>query len=287
MALTRLWAGIRTRGEEDNGTDSRIVLIINNNINDNGSVDLLHHTFKADTGLQQDLEDGHANLYEVPLPEPLNITYTVPTDPKPYIRVAIRGEDGWAPEDFLVFGEENASPIPMALAKDISEHLRTGEPIGDPISIPIPPIRKGGPAETITRLLVLMLTSEDGGTTNPGAEVRLLIKAPTIVALFEMPPPLPEGAKQLHQKDGQANFYYTKVLEDFTKNDIPQNNSIELSLTGQASESWLPKSFFLFGIVDRGDVPQALVPLVYIPDWADTQFGPLVQNDTKFLQLTP
>src|SRR3954470_6492788 len=114
MALTRLWTGMRTWATKDAETDSRIVLIIN----DNGRDDLLHHTFPEDTP-QDDQERGRSNLYEVADVGPMNID---PGNLNPSsIRVGIRGDDAWAVEDFFVFGEENGSPIPLALAKKITK----------------------------------------------------------------------------------------------------------------------------------------------------------------------
>jgi hypothetical protein len=49
MTLSRLWAGMRTRDQHDAETDERIVLIIN----DNGSDDLLHHTFEDESVVLQ------------------------------------------------------------------------------------------------------------------------------------------------------------------------------------------------------------------------------------------
>ncbi len=56
MHLRRVFTAMLTRNTDGTGTNSRIVLIIN----DNG-IDRLHHTF-SDTS-QDDQERGQANLY--------------------------------------------------------------------------------------------------------------------------------------------------------------------------------------------------------------------------------
>jgi hypothetical protein len=269
MALTRLWTGIRTRGDEANGTDSEIVLIIN----EDGRDDLIHHTF-PDTQ-QEDLETGKANFYEVPL---VDVTIIPSTLAPSSIRVGIRGDDIWAPQDFFVFGEENNNPTPLALAKDIAKALSTDQREGQ-LSIPIPKIGLGNSTSSINELLVLMLTSSDG-TDSP---IQLSLKnANNIFVLFTMPPFPPEGEKQDHQDANQANFYYVPVTTVVKKDDLNAPDSIQLILGG--SDAWLPASFFLFGLVNRDGVPVSIIPLVHLPDW---NLGPLTPGAPMSLPKTP
>src|SRR4051794_27198619 len=207
MALTRLWTGMRTWATENAGTQSRIVLIIN----DNGREDLLHHTF-PDTP-QDDQDTGKSNLYEVADVEPMNIN---PGNLNPSsIRVGIRGKNAWVPEDFFVFGEENGSPIPLALARKITKTLSTDQDRGGGdarLSIPIPPVVLGNSTTPIFGLLVLMLTDTDG--TDSRVQLRITT-ADSIKVLFDMPPPAvpPKSAQghQFHQEANQASFYYVEA----------------------------------------------------------------------------
>jgi len=261
-------------------------------INDNGSADLLHYTFENTK--QDDQGRGKANLYEVPDVGPLDITPNIiPGTPNTlYIRVGIRGSDGWVPEDFFVFGEDNGSPIPLALATNIARVLSTDKSDDQDdnarLSIPIPLVNPGNPTTVINQLLVLMLTSGDG-TNSP---VQLRLKGPGgILVDFDMPPPSPQD-KQDHQDANQANFYYVDVEEDgtpFQKNTVSIPDAIQLRLQG--SDSWLPERFFLFGLAknreDPNGPPVAIVPLVHIPDWSATPLGPLVSGTPISLPLTP
>src|SRR5262245_55521651 len=102
--LHTLWAGMLTDTKEDSGTDSSIVLIINET---GGKPDLLHHTF-PDTA-QRDQETGQANVYAITKDEiqaPLGESPLFSADQlnESSVRVGIRGEDKWRPEAFFVWG---------------------------------------------------------------------------------------------------------------------------------------------------------------------------------------
>jgi hypothetical protein len=209
------------------------------------------------------------------------------------IRVGIRGEEAWIPEDFFVFGEEaDGSPRPLALARKINKILST-EPADMPVddarlSIPIPLVTQGNPTTPIFGLLVLMLTDADG----TDSRVQLRISTPdSLKVVFEMPPPAlpPNSAQghQFHQEANEASFYYVEEetgqqVISFTKSEL-DGSSINLSLQ-EANDSWLPKSFFIFGIDTREEAGGIvrIVPLVYIPEWNQ---GPLVGPTTVTLPL--
>lgn len=271
MPLTRLWTGMRTWATNDAETESPIVLIIN----DNGQDDLLHYTFPDSS--QDDQERGRSNLYEVPVADPVTIT---PGNLQPSsIRVGIRGDDAWAAEDFFVFGEENGSPIPLALARTINKTLSANQSDAKNddarLSIPIPPVILGDSKTDIFGLIVLMLTGADG--TDSPVELRIKPAPPQagFFVGFIMPTPSPDPnsaqGKQFHQKKDQASFYYVgeetgSEVSPFKKSGL-DGSSITLRLQG--ADSWLPARFFIFGIGTRdpNEVPVTLVPLVHIPDW--------------------
>jgi hypothetical protein len=254
MPLTRLWTGMRTQNVTDGDTDARIVLIINEN-----GVDRLHHTFE-DTA-QEDQETGKANLYEVLNIGPKNITPGNLTSSS--IRVGIRGEDAWFPQDFFVWGEQNGAVIPLAIGMNLATVLSTdqGDNNGNGrLSMPLPLVGLGSGTTTVRRLLALMVTS-NVGTNSP---VELRISGPTSILVdFDMPPPPPD-ASQDNQDAGEANFYYAAVGVPFTKNSL-NAQSIRLSLQGV--DDWRPASFFLFGLDKSAGKPDFIVPLVHLPSW--------------------
>jgi hypothetical protein len=269
---------MRTWAKDAAETDEPIVLIIN----DNGHDDLLHHTFQ-DTQ-QDDQERGRSKFYEVPDVGPMNID---PGNLQPSsIHVGIRGEEAWIHEDFFVFGEENGSPIPLALARKITKILSTeqsdGEEDDSRLSIPIPPVILGNSTTPIFGLLVLMLT--DAGGTDSRVQLHITTTNPSsLVVDFDMlPPSLPDDSaqgNQFHQKANQASFYYVEeetgnaFISSFTKSAL-DGSSIQLSLE-EADDSWLPASFFLFGIDTREEAAGLvrIVPLVHKPVWDQGPLG--------------
>lgn len=272
MTLTSLWAGMRTRAIEEAGTPNRIVLIIN----DNGHDDLLHHILPDTSSTQTNLAKGRSNLYEVPDVGPMNIN---PDNLQPSsIRVGIRGDEAWKPEDFFVFGEDNGTPIPLALARKITKILSTDPADKDPdggaarLSIPIRPVVRGNATTPIFGLLVLMLTGAKG--TDSPVRLRIVTPSNEDKVLFVMPPSSLDDnsaqGKQFHQEANEASFYYVDpetghLVVPFTKSEL---NASSITLSLQEADDWLPASFFVFGIDAReATLPVTIVPLVHIPVW--------------------
>jgi len=202
-----------------------------------------------------------------------------------------------------VFGEENGNPIPLALSRNITKRLSSdptestdpSEPAFDAqLSIPITPVTLGDSSTDIRRLLVLMLTGEEG--THSRVQLRIITtNPPSQVVVFDMPPPsLPADSaqgSQDHQEDDQASFYYVEEETGnpviiFRKSDL-DDTSITLSLQ-EAGDPWLPASFFIFGIEERvATSPVTIVPLVHIPVWDQTGHGTLEDPIPVPLPLSP
>lgn len=252
MPLRRLWAGMLTKDTSYSGTDSRIVLIVNEN-----GIDKLHKTFLDDPS-QEDQEKGQANLYEVDVatnnisPDHLNNSS---------VRVGIRGDDLWRPEHFVVWGEQltNGAIIPLAIETGLTIVLSTDASEGN-LSFPLRLVGLGNQDMPINRLLMLMTTAstEDSETDSP---VTLqIISGGSLVVDFD----LQEDTSQRNQDRGQANLYFVPVNSPFTKRSLNQGN---ISLRIRGGDAWLPASFFLFGLDRATERPQALVPLVHIRTW--------------------
>ncbi len=249
--LRYLWAGMLTRNTGDAGTDSRIMLIVNEN-----GFDRLHHTF-PDTS-QRDQEQGEANLYEIPVagdnivPENLNNSS---------LRVGIRGDDKWAPEHFIVWGERFTSGAitPIAIETDLRLSLSTDANEGN-LSFPVRLVDQGSANMSIKRLLILMTTADaPNASTDDPVELQITGVGGSLVVDFNIP-----DTPQYEQERAQANFYFVPVSSEFTKNSL-NSESIRLNIKG--SDAWLPKSFFLFGLDDATGRPESLVPLVHIRNW--------------------
>jgi len=245
-----------TRNAPDSGTDSQIVLTVNQN----GS-DRLNHTF-PDTP-QEDQERGQANLYEVNvagnniIPEDLNNSS---------IRIGIRGDDLWRPEHLVVWGERlsGGAIIPLVVETDLTVRLSTDADKGN-LSFPLRRVASGAADMPMRRLLMLMTTANraDGGT-NSGIELQVFSNGALVVD-FDVP-----DTPQDEQERGQANFYFVPVAVPFAKDSL-DNTSIHLRIKGD--DAWLPGSFFLFGLDDAAGRPEALVPLVHLRTWPHGQLS--------------
>ena len=248
--IRRVWAGMLTRNTNNSGTNSPIVLIVNED-----GTDRLHNTF-SDTP-QEDQEQGQANIYEVDVaannitPENLNNSS---------IRVGIRGNDAWRPEHFVVWGERatGGAILPLAIETDLTLQISTDRSEGN-LSFPLRLAGLGNVGMRINRLLMLMTTANvrDAGTNS---RVTLQISSGGgIIVDFDLP-----DTPQDEQERGQANLYFVPVNTPFTKRGL---NPSGISLTIGGTDAWMPASFFLFGLDDAAGRPEALVPLVHIRNW--------------------
>src|SRR4029434_792491 len=103
--INRLWIGMKTAvGSSDAGTDSSIVLIINEG---GEPADAVHFTF-PDTA-QSDQEAGQANLYQIELndqPPHEGRTFDTQNLDASSVRVGIRGDDMWSAGSCFVWGRD-------------------------------------------------------------------------------------------------------------------------------------------------------------------------------------
>ncbi len=246
----RVWLGMLTRNTADSGTNSRIVLIVNEN-----GLESLHHTFPDSS--QDDQEKGEANLYQLDVAaqsiEPENLDNSS-------VRVGIRGDDLWRPEHIVLWGERltGGAIIPVGIETEIGTTISTDEGEGN-ISLPVRRLALGSDRMRINRLLMLMTTAniKHAGTDSP---IELEVSAGGAVLVdFDVP-----DTPQQEQERAQANLYFVPVNNPFTKTDLT-NSSISLRIKG--ADMWTPSSFFLFGLDDASGRPESMVPLVHERTW--------------------
>ncbi len=260
--LSSIYVGMLTKNTSDSGTNSKTVLIVN----DDG-IDRLHHTF-GDTS-QDDQEQGQANVYRVGvagsniIPEHLNNSS---------VRVGIRGDDLWRPQHYVVWGERlsNGEKIPIAIETDINAGLSTDNTEG-PVSLPLRLVNKGSDSMRINRLLLMMTTANSANAgTDSRVELQISSNSGNLLVDFDIP-----DTPQSDQEKGQANFYFIPVSNPFSKSNL-NNRSIRLSIQG--TDAWRISSLYLFGLDDATGRPEFLVPLVHISNWS---FGELSTDPSE------
>lgn len=250
--IHRLWLAMLTHNTSNAGTDDETVLIVNTG----GSRDRVHHTFYDSA--QRDQEKGEANLYDFPTSflesDDLNASS---------VRVGIRGDDTWRPENLFVWAETDGPIIPLAIVTDITKDLSTdpGPEKVSPhpaLSIPITRARVGSETTGLDELLMLMTTA-DTKYAGTDSKIELQVSAGGALAVnFEFP-----LTPQQDQERAQANWYFVPVNNPLTKADI---TNVSLRIKGE--DKWTPENFFLFGFDTRGDIrPFSMVPLVHEREW--------------------
>lgn len=250
MTLQRLWAGMLTKTQQWSETDDPTVLIVSEDGHER-----LHHTF-LDTA-QDDQERGDANLYSVNV-STKNINRNNLTNSS--VRVGIRGEDLWRPLHYFVWAAEGSKVYPIAIETELNTGLSTDHSEGN-ISLPLRLVKLGSSKLKINRLLVLM-TTRNTEWSESSSDISLRVTKPggATVVDFDFP-----STEQQDQQRGQANFYFAPVNTSFSRSEL---NAQSIRLTISGNDVWRPRSFFVFGLDDASGRPEAIVPLVHVPNWA-------------------
>ncbi len=271
--ISTIFIGMTTRNSNDSGTDSPIVFIANE-----GGTERIQYTFPDSS--QDDQGQGKANLYEIPVIPGAGLDTTLLANT--YFRVGIRESDAWRPEHVFLWGMSEKPHVifPLGMRFDASTTLLEREAGGGgfaqpnpeqvvlstdvnkgDLSFPIPPVAPGGPAMPIQRL-VMMMTTSNKANAGTNSKVNLQVtSANALLVDFNIP-----HTPQDDQQRGQANFYFIPVGDPFMKNQLDPENSITLSINGD--DTWLPASFYLFGLDTADGMANSAVPLVFIDAWA-------------------
>jgi hypothetical protein len=263
--IETLWAGMITA---DSGTDSSIVLIINE---PSAPADVVQFTF-PDTG-QSDQEANQANLYEIKEEDfaqrggrvfdhlKLNLSS---------IRLAIRGSDQWEVGSFFVWGEaRDGLIVPLGLVTGrqsgpgvLSSFILSTDVDEARVSVPIPRVQLGSSLIIIRRMMMLLSTAdeEDAGTDDL-INLKITTIDGRVVVDHDFKDTLQDDLEQ-----GEANFYFVPV--DITFN-LPELNDESIVLSIKGKDAWLPDRLFLFGLSDAEDkeLVEFVVPVVHLPRW--------------------
>ena len=267
--INSLWIGMKTAvGVSDGGTDSQLVLIVNEG---GEPVDAVHATL-PDTS-QSDQEEGQANLYRIELndetPREGRTFDTQDLNPSS-IRVGIRGDDRWSPGSCLVWGQDaQGSIVPLAL-NVVRQGFEAGEPptmalSTDPdegrTSFCVKRVQPGDEFTAVSRLILLVATAdEDDAGTDDTITLRITDIFGRVLVEETIADTVQDDLEQ-----GQANFYYVEFGATVIRTNL-DDKSIQLSINGD--DAWRPASVFLFGLDAReGETVNFVTPLVHLPEW--------------------
>jgi hypothetical protein len=259
-----LWLAHLNRNIDDAGSDSTINLTINTN-----GDDILDTDFEFNVG------DGEADVQPGPqLEAPFDSAGLTNSS----VRVGLRGDDAWAPESVLLFGQSQAEfnsdvAVPLAMATDLTESLST-DPSEGPLTVPLARVEPGTSNTVIRRVLLLVHTQWSGGGLIPGGEtgtdsaIQLEVFAGANLVLREEI----DDTSQPDLERGKSNWYMMDAPVPFTRGEVQAGGRIVLSILG--SDAWKPQWLFIFGLDTASGRPNEIVSLVsrsvWGPRWMST-----------------
>jgi len=265
--IKTLWVGMKTVVWPEGGTDSSIVLIINES---GQPADAVHATLPDSS--QSDQESGQANLYQLDLNDETpheSRTFAVQNLNESSIRIGIRGDDQWEPGSCFVWGRQTDGVIvPLAL-NVVEQGFKAGEVPTMAISTTrtegrtsfgVRRVQTGDGLTPIVRMILLVTTADEdeAGTDHT---ITLTITDVTGRLLLD------HTFTDTFQNDlerGEANFYYIDFEGTILKSQLNED-SIRLKINGD--DAWVPTSLFLFGLDRRGETVNFVTPLVHLPEW--------------------
>ncbi len=265
MAIfSNVFLAVISKNEDDAGTSN----LLNLTINIDGD-DVLDKDFEAD------LDDGEAELFGASsLPTPFDSIALTNSS----IRLGIRDDNAWGPQDVLLFGQtqpawEPGRTVALAMETNLSHWLSSDNSEGH-LTMPIRLVGSGSSATVIRRVLLLVHTAWEYSTdTETDSPIQLQITAGGNLVLqqqiVDTPQPDLEAAK--------TNWYLMDAAVPFTRGDVLSNGGIRLGILG--TDAWKPRRLFVFGLDTATGRPNEVVSLVSVPAWTqgwlstDTQEG--------------
>ena len=246
-----LFLAVLTKNEDDAGTSN----IFNLSVNVAGD-DVL------DTDFDPDLGDAEAEvIWKTALPAPFDSTGLTNSS----IRLGIRDDDAWAPQEVLLFGEaepdfQPGRMVALAMESDLQHWLSTDPSEGN-LTMPLRLVSPGDSSTVIRRVLMLVHTiwSSIGGDTATDSPIELEVRAGGNIVLKQA---IHDTAQDDLEK-GTDNWYMLDAAVPFTRADVLANGGITLRILG--SDAWRVGPMFLFGLDTGTGRPNAVVNLTAQP----------------------
>jgi hypothetical protein len=272
--VDKIWVATLTKNEDDAGTDvGALNLTIDINGEDVADIDFgfMSGSGPLSGGLGPDsgwLDDGQAAISGgtdsdpgQPLPNPIDLSLLTNSS----IRLGIRDDDAWGPQQVLVFGQTQPQWTPsqiiaLAMETDLAHWLSTDSSEGH-LTMPLRLVGQGNSATTIIRKVMLLVYTGSGSNVETDSPIRLQITAGGALVADQTVTDTPQD--DLEQYTG--NWYSMDVAVPFTKGDVVSNGNIRLSILGD--DAWLPSQVYVFGLDTASGRPSEVVTLVAIPKW--------------------
>ena len=252
----KLYLVVNTSSIRHAGTKSEIVLILTDN-----NWDTIHHTFDIPEGL----EEGSTKVLSI------DVSNRNLPNQFDHARVGIRGADAWSPGHILLWGEKKPEQgkvfTPLAL-RLWGTKISTDEQEGR-LSLPLSRAYESGNWVQMNRIALVINNSKrrHAGTKN-AIKIEVSLKNDISFTID-----IPEGA--LGEDGGTFLDISYARNNTFRSTDL---RSITMEIMGD--DAWMPDSLFFFGLDNRSDEREYLVPFAYIPDWKEAGL-PQMSTDEK------
>src|SRR5262245_33806863 len=221
--IEKIWLATLTKNEDDAGTDvGALNLTINIDGEDMADIDFgFMNPGRAgpDSGW---LDQGQAAIsggtyYDPgePLPNPIDLSLLTNSS----IRLGIRDDDAWGPQQVLVFGQTQPQWTPsqiiaLAMETDLAHWLSTDSSEGH-LTMPLRLVGPGNSATTVIRKVMLLVYTGSGSNVETDSPIRLQITAGGALVADQTITDTPQD--DLEQYTG--NWYAVDVAVPFTKED--------------------------------------------------------------------
>jgi hypothetical protein len=246
--IRNLWVATLTSTLSDSGTESELVVIMNQN-----GLDVVHR----DLGFG-DVATGGGKLYRHDIAE----SQVVPASY--YMRLGTRGSDAWKPRVIAAWCERFTSGniVPLGYDELVGTTLSTDSDEGR-ISLPVRQVPGGHIRTGINRVLLVTGTNVGNSATDSPIHVRITAGQGVVVDHT-----IPDTSQD-DLEGAEGNVYFIPVMSSFTRSQLT-DASVELSIEGD--DAWLPIVVVMFGLDTASGQPNAMVPLVHQHPWS---FGPM------------
>ncbi len=270
-----VWLALVTRNTEDSGSGSPLALVFTPCLGEDMRRDLLQLTFSRASTRQHYLHRGEANLFQYEGFDTERLEGYLPATLNTHL--IIRGDDLWRPARAFVWTDVGGTIRALAFDPDLgaedvtlSADPREGDVALRLSSTHLVPYDDSLGDINIHHLILVMETADRrwAGTDSP---VRVTVDTTAGRAFDYTLPDTP----QWEQERGQANFYYVTVTPPFRWEDVTR---MRVSIRGE--DMWHPRRFFVFGEAGPED-HRAIVPLAYVPSWADAELPTLSTDPSE------
>jgi len=171
------------------------------------------------------------------------------------IRLGIRSDDVWAPEQLLILGQAPRRVVALAMETDLDLRLSTDSGEGK-LTLPMRLVNAGSSSTVIQRVMLIAYTQN---STDDDIELQISTGAGVVLQTTFA------DTSQDDFEEYAANWHTRPVATPFTRSEVLAGGGAQLSILGQ--DAWRPYSVFVYGLDSATGRASEVVDLVALPEW--------------------